>query len=302
MSKDELLQKWLNGELTDAERKAFSEREDFHLNERILEMAKQFKSSHFFEVSDFNAFKAQYQNQKVPVKKLNWYKPLLRIASIFIIAFGTYFLFFYTSGTQVQTLANQKKSITLPDQSMAILNAGTKLTYKKDWSKERALQLEGEAYFEVAKGKQFDVITNDGIVTVVGTAFNVKQRKDYFEVKCFEGVVKVTSDTIVRQLTAGQTYQILNGRFIQDKIAYTKPQWTNNRSIFKAIPFYEVINELKRQYNIEVQFNSTAKNRLFTGGFTHESLENALISITQPMNLTYEMNTSNQVVIHDNKN
>ena len=301
MHKDELLYKWLNETLSEAEMEAFTKREDFHLNARILKAAKQFKSSHFTDVDDFNAFKTRYNTHKKPVRKLNWITPLLRIASIFIIAFGTYVLFFYSSGTAVYTQANEKRSITLPDQSIVMLNADSRISYENDWADKRELLLEGEAYFEVAKGKQFDVMTSNGTVTVVGTAFNVKQRQAYFEVQCFEGIVKVSSDTIVRQLTAGQTYQILNGQFVQDEIAYTKPQWTNNRSLFKAIPFYEVVNELERQYNVEIQLKDVVKDRLFTGGFTHENLDNALISVTQPMNLTYEMNTSNQVVIHDNK-
>jgi ferric-dicitrate binding protein FerR (iron transport regulator) len=51
-----------------------------------------------------------------------------------------------------------------------------------------ALTLE-EAYFQVKKGQTFSVNTTDGVVKVLGTHFNVKQRKNYFEVNCFEGLV-----------------------------------------------------------------------------------------------------------------
>jgi ferric-dicitrate binding protein FerR (iron transport regulator) len=47
-----------------------------------------------------------------------------------------------------------------------------------------ALTLE-EAYFQVKKGQTFSVNTTDGVVKVLGTHFNVKQRKNYFEVKLF---------------------------------------------------------------------------------------------------------------------
>ena len=111
----------------------------------------------------------------------------------------------------------------------------------------------------------------------------------------------MSSDTINRKLTAGQVFQILNGDFIQDTIAYVTPQWTNNLSTFKAIPFKKVVTELERQYDVEVTLNAISGQRLFTGGFVHDNLDNALISITQPMNLTYTMSTSKQVVIHDIK-
>jgi hypothetical protein len=41
---------------------------------------------------------------------------------------------------------------------------------------------------------------------------------------------------------------------------------------------------------------------LFTGEFVHNNLENALIAITQPMNMTYELSSSNLVIIHGKEN
>ena len=303
MEKEYLIQKWLNNDLTDAEKEAFSRLEDYQLSKDILEISKYFKASHFSKIDDFNRFKDRYNSQHTPVKKLHWVTPMLRIASVVVIAFGIYFTFFYNNITQIQTLANQKTIIELPDQSQVTLNALSSIEYNaSSWNDNRSLKLDGEAYFEVAKGKKFDVVTKDGVVTVVGTKFNVKQRNNYFEVKCFEGIVRVTSDSITRQLIAGDTYQILYNTFIQETITYRIPQWTKKISSFKSIPFKEVIAELERQYNIEVTVKNINTNRMFTGGFIHNNLENALISITQPMDLTYEMSSSNLVVIYEKKN
>lgn len=299
MDKDYLIEKWLNNELNDAEKEAFKQLDDYQLHIDILEGAKEFQASNFSKIDDFNTFNERYQAQNVPVKKLNWIHPLLRFASILVIAFGVYFTFFYNNLTHVQTLASEKVIIELPDASQVTLNALSNIEFsKRKWDDNRRLSLEGEAFFKVAKGKQFDVVTSDGLVSVVGTEFNVKQRENYFEVQCFEGVVRVTSDTIIRQLIAGDTYKILNGNFTQGKTTSSQPQWTNNKSSFESIPFMEVISELQRQFDIEVSFNNVDVNRLFTGGFSHENLDNALISITQPLNLTYKLNSSNHVVIY----
>jgi len=302
MEKDYLIQKWLNNDLTDSEKDAFTQLEDYQLNIDIISSAMHFKASHFSKIEDFNVFKERYNSQNTPVKKLHWVAPMLRIASVVVIAFGIYFTFFFNNLTQVQTLANQKTTIELPDESQVTLNALSSIVYNaRDWNENRSLKLEGEAYFEVAKGKKFDVLTEGGIVSVVGTKFNVKQRNNYFEVKCFEGIVSVTSDTITRQLTAGNTYRILYGNFIQQTTSFKIPQWTINTSSFKSIPFKEVIAELERQYNIKVTFKNINTNRIFTGGFIHNNLEDALISITQPMDLTYELSSSNLVVIYAKK-
>ncbi|WP_296383892.1 FecR family protein [Winogradskyella sp.] len=302
MIEDDLLKKWLNDELTGAEKTAFSERSDYTINQNIIDKAQHFKASQFSKVDNFETFKNAYQN-KSSIKRSTWIKPLLRIASILLISFGVYFTFFNKNLVEESTLVSEKATISLPDLSEVTLNVNSEITYDANaWDSKRSLNLEGEAYFKVAKGKIFDVITEGGIVTVVGTEFNVKARQDYFEVICYEGIVRVTSDTITRQLTAGNTYRILNKAFSEDKTQDTEPYWTNNRSRFKSIPFTKVVEELERQYNVKVVFKNTDSTRLFSGGFVHNNLENALISITQPMNLNFEISSPNQVLIHGKTN
>ncbi|WP_341215052.1 FecR family protein [uncultured Wocania sp.] len=303
MDKEYLIGKWLNDTLTDTEKQAFYKLDDALLSEYIVDNAKHFKASQFNNLDDFNTFKTQYRSSKNKVKQLRWFKPLLKIAATIFIAFGLYFIVFHSNNTHVETLASEKTTIELPDHSKVELNALSSITYKvKDWSNNRSLKLNGEAYFKVAKGKTFDVKTSSGTITVIGTQFNVKQRSNYFEVKCFEGIVKVVSDTIVRQLLAGDTYQILEGKFTEGKMNEDSPKWTHNMSDFYAIPIKKVLSELERQYNIEVIFKNINVNRLFTGGFHHDNLEKALIAITQPMNMTYELNSSNLVIIHGQEN
>ena len=302
MMEDDLLRKWLNDELTDAEKVVFSEQADYAINRNIIEKAKHFKASEFSKPIDFNTFKESYQN-KSSVKQVTWIKPLLKSAAVFLISFGLYFTIFNENDIEQRALAGEISTISLPDLSKVTLNADSKITYNANaWDSKRRLNLDGEAYFKVAKGKTFDVITKSGVVTVVGTEFNVKARKDYFEVVCYEGIVKVVSDTITRQLMAGDTYRILNKKFSRRKIKDAFPQWIDSKSDFKSIPFAEVVKELERQYNIKVTFKLTDTTRLFSGRFVHNNLEDALISITQPMNLTFEISSPNQVLIHGKTN
>jgi len=299
MIEDDLLKKWLNDELTDAEKKVFSKQEDFAFNQDIIDKAKHFKASDFSKADDFEIFKAKYKVRS-SVKRLNWLKPVLRVASVLVIGFAIYFtMFLNDSLVKERTHLAEKTTIKLPDLSSVTMNADSEITYDKDsWFDNRALNLKGEAYFKVAKGKTFDVITDNGVVTVVGTKFNVKTRSDYFEVICYEGIVKVMSDTITRQLLVGDTYRILNSKFSQDKVEVIQPEWVENRSSFRAVPLKEVVSELERQFNVKVTFKDTKTTRLFSGGFTHNDLEKALSAITEPMNLTYKISSSNQVLIY----
>jgi transmembrane sensor len=69
-----------------------------------------------------------------------------------------------------------KSSMILPDGSKIWLNAGSTLKYYRDFSiKSREVFIEGEAFFDVEKGKHpFIVHTSHFDIQVLGTTFNVK--------------------------------------------------------------------------------------------------------------------------------
>ena len=100
MNKEYLIEKWLKDELNDAEKEAFNKLDDAHLNQDIIESAQHFKASHFSKVENFNTFRTHYRSTKASVKKLNWFNPLLKIASIVVIGLGIYFTFFTSTLTQ----------------------------------------------------------------------------------------------------------------------------------------------------------------------------------------------------------
>ena len=139
------------------------------------------------------------------------------------------------------------------------------------------------------------MITSEGIVSVVGTQFNVKQRGSFFEVACFEGVVKVASQHVIEELKAGDRLRFVDGEQMLGKTTYQNPQWTKNVSSFERVNLAEVIAELERQYDIKVRTEDVDIARLFTGGFVHDSLENALKSICEPLDLGYRMENGNAV-------
>jgi ferric-dicitrate binding protein FerR (iron transport regulator) len=294
MDKDYLIEKWLNDDLTAAELEDFKKLEDYQLCVDIIEDAKYFKADSFSKIDDYESFSNRIKEKKV--RKLNWTRPLLRMTGVFVIGIGIYLLFFMNNLLEFQTTNAESISIELPDQSNVELNAMSHLSYdKSNWDTNREVNLEGEAFFKVSKGSTFDVITSAGTVSVLGTQFNVKQRHDFFEVKCFEGVVQVSSQLATKKLLAGDTFRIYGGKVSYNRTNNTYPQWIENRSTFESIPLVEVIEELKRQYNIQIEYNSIKTDRLFTGGFVHDDLENALNSVTHPMDLTYVIENSNQV-------
>ncbi|MDY7394716.1 FecR family protein [Aureibaculum sp. 2210JD6-5] len=303
MNQDEILKKWLTNDLNTEELKAFEEDVDFELNSKIIEGAEAFKASNFSETRSYEQFKTIRDGKTEPkVVRFSPNKVLLRVAAIIVISLGLFFTFFNNRTTTIKTLASQKQTFDLPDASTVILNNLSTVSFnKKTWEEKRELTLKGEAFFKVAKGSKFDVNTSAGVVSVRGTQFTVNQRDSFFEVKCFEGVVHVESGDVNQILTIGKSLSIRNGKLKLDEIKQTEPTWITDRSTFKSIPLIEVLNEVERQFAVEITVKDIDTEQLFTGGFTHLSLEQALQSITSSFNLKYKREGPTKILLYSSE-
>ncbi len=296
INNNDLLKKWLSDEMTDEERSTFEAHEDASFYKSIIEDATQFKAANFSKMPDFEDFKKQLKEDTTPVKKLNWYKPLMRIASVALVLVGVYFMFTNNQLVEVQTAVVEKTTIALPDASKVVLNALSEVKYnEEEWQNKREIELEGEAFFDVAKGAKFDVVTASGTVSVLGTEFNIKQRGHIFEVTCYEGTVRVKTDRDTKILKVGDKYRSEAGEIVTGKHSSEMPEWINNLSTFDHTPLAEVFEELERQYGVKITTESVNTEQLFTGAFTHGNLANALNAVSEPLGINYEIINSNNV-------
>ena len=236
--------------------------------------------------------------KKLTIQKL---RPILQIAAVLIVGVVVYASFFMNSMTTIQTLASQTKSINLPDASLVELNAMSTVSFNEsNWNEKRLVNLDGEAFFNVEKGSKFDVKTSSGIITVVGTQFNIKNRKDYFEVKCFEGKVNVLYNNEVISLPAGKTMRVINKNVFHDNTDLEHPTWIDKFSSFKSVPLFEVIAEFERQYNLKIKNEfEMDMTILYSGTFVHNDKNLAIKSITMPFGLDYTI-VNNVVTLKKN--
>lgn len=300
MDKEYLIKKWLADELTSTEREAFEQLDDYKLDKRIIENAKYFKASAIQEPASIKSFYSKVsKNKSDNVSKPAQFSFFLKVAAVVTIFCGISAYLLYIKDTSFQTLANNKINIALPDNSQVILNSKSEIVFNKhNWNTKREVDLDGEAFFEVAKGATFDVITNGGSVRVLGTKFNVKSRENYFEVKCYEGIVGVTVNGTTKKLHIGETYRKINTQITSSVITTLKPEWVNNISSFISVPYEEVIKEFERQYEVVVSLKNVDNNRLFTGGFVHNNLHDGLKAITLPLDVSYTIDAKNRITLH----
>ncbi len=297
MEKTELIRKWLDYNLTPQEFEEFKLLDDYDELIKISEGLKMFKA-------DYKANEAKILDDIVTSKKKTnknqIFSVLTKIAAVFVLAFGSYyFLFNSSNNTKISTGYADKLSTTLPDNSIVELNAVSTIDFnKKSWSENRELNLNGEAYFKVAKGATFTVKTPKGAVKVLGTEFNVKVRDDIFNVVCYEGLVSVNFGDKEIKLSSGDSFK--SGTLHKKSTHSSTPSWINNESEFTSEPFIEVIKEFERQYNVSFTLNNINTQQLFTGKFNHKDMNLALNSITLPLNLSYTIQRDEIILKSEN--
>lgn len=300
MDKEYLVKKWLSNDLSPAESKTFNALEDADLYKEIIEEAQRFNGTVNAKIESFDALDKKLVSKKST--STNWRKVASTIAAILVVGIALFTLVNKDQISSFKTTLAQNKTITLPDNSIVNLNELSELEYiSSNWDENRSLELKGEAFFEVEKGKRFDVNTYFGKVSVLGTEFNVLSRDSIFKVSCYEGLVQIVYNDREVKLPAGTEFILSSGKDSKSSIAIAEPYWLKHMSVFENASFKAVVNELEKQYNIKLQYPSEI-NIKFTGAFEHNNLENALKSITQPLNLTYTILNTNEVIIRNEEN
>ncbi len=288
------LAKWLNNDLSEEELAEFKRSDEYASYKKLIDAGGSLRAPEFDTDKAFNDFK-NHQKKEIKVIPMNPMRKLWRIAAAIAVIFIASYFYISTLDESVSTQYAERSEITLPDNSEIILNADSRITYsEKNWSKERNISLEGEAFFKVAKGQKFTVATKDGMVTVLGTQFNVENRRGFFEVTCYEGLVSVTFNGKNTKLPAGNSFVAINGVVSKSESPLnTTPSWMNNESTFKSIPLYYVLDEFERQYNIEVKTQNVNLEQLFTGSFSNTNINLALQSISTPSQIKFKLEGNN---------
>jgi len=295
MKREDLIQKWLNHDLNAEELEAFKKLEDYNALVNLDTHLKTFKAPEYQTSEELSFVLNKIKSSKSTTQ--NWVRAAIRIAAVVVICFSVYYSL--TLDTTIKTLAaNKETNIELPDASTISLNALSSVTFNRhNWSKKRTVELEGEAFFKVAKGSKFEVQTEFGTVTVLGTQFNVKERDNYFEVICYEGKVGVTYQNQQTTLLAGDSFLMMDGKLIaKEKEKLATPSWLNNESKFISMPYHVVLEEFERQYNVTIDPSDVDLSQRLNVTFPHNNIDVALKAITLPLQVTYSK-TKNTITL-----
>jgi len=175
---------------------------------------------------------------------------------------------------RLQTPRGGQYHLVLPDGTQVWLNAASTLTYAIGGAtQERLVQLEGEAYFEVARDpdRPFRVASRGHVVEVLGTHFNVNSYPDEPLVRTtlVEGAVKVSANADQRPVMLAPGEQALWAEGSQPTVRKVDVAqavaWKNGKFNFNDSDVATVMRELSRWYDVDVVFEGEKPDITLSG-------------------------------------
>lgn len=182
--------------------------------------------------------------------------------------------------------------VILPDGTKVWLNAESSLSYPpKFHSKERIVDLKGEAYFEVSKDKArpFIVHTTNQKVEVLGTHFNITAYDDDPSVKTtlLEGSVKVypSESQNAKLLKPGQRSVLTAQSFIIENADLEEAiAWKNGIFLFNNENIKTALQKFARWYDVEIIYKGDFSDINFGGSFSRFANLNESINVLESTN------------------
>lgn len=306
-----ILKKYLNNQCNDQEfnsalKLLLSEKKQEEINKNMQEHWQQISDHGNIPEHDKTLYSIHYHINKNEginnkIKSLSVY--LSRIAAILIlpllVAVTLLSIDYFSQDVQMQTVFSpiaSRTSFELPDGSKVWLNSGSTLTFPNKFSKKRrAVELKGQAFFDVKKSNTpFEIESRNFKVNVLGTAFDISAYED-----------EVASVTLVRgkvsvETSNGNEAVLIPGEqaIIQEKSikriavnAKLLTSWTEDLLVFDHEPFEKAVLKLERWYNIKISIQDEAIKKLeMNGTFQYETISEILqlMEITNRINHSYD--------------
>ena len=154
------------------------------------------------------------------------------------------------------------QELSMPDGSTIWLNTGSTLSYPEVFSdNDRVVKLNGEAFFEITKdtNRPFRVSTNRTTVTVLGTAFNVRDRANETAsaVSVKEGKVRVeatkTQEKVTLTANESAVFDEVNNTLVKEQDRNLNGlAWQRKKLRFQETAFADVAGTIAQQYQVSV--------------------------------------------------
>lgn len=247
--------------------------------------------------------KIEQQAAAVPSRKvfhLNWIVGSAAAVAVFLLIM--YMGMFNTGKYSPDFVSSLAKtdSVFLPDGSLVALNSNSKCKYHfNKFTGERNVVLNGEAYFNVKKGRKFLVEFEGGKVEVHGTSFNVVAYNDkYLQVDCTSGSVSFVAFEQTVSLKKGQGAKVFHNKVVGPYTIDTNKIMRRLDGIYywDKISIEELVHLIGYRFGYEVDVAESVANKNFSGEIDLANLRNCLTIVAYAMDIRYSINENTQTI------
>jgi transmembrane sensor len=197
--------------------------------------------------------------------------------------------------------------LSLPDSSQVWLNAATTLRYKRSFSDNREIFLEGEGYFDVTEDAAHPFIVHAGQLTtrVLGTSFDVRSFSTELNttVTVIRGKVQVENHgKVLDRLTPARQLQF-NDSTRQNRTLSVDTShiqaWRNGYLQFDDMTLEEMTGQLERWYKVKITIQDAAVRKCrVLGSFANTTpLPNVLQMMSRIIDMHYTLNEKDHTVL-----
>lgn len=298
-----LLKKHLQGQTSKKEKDQIEAFENQLINKNTSKVFTSYKHKEEIRINIYKAISA-----KINKPKYSW----IRVAASIAIIMGLTISGLIYKQTLISknnylsvTSGEHPRYYILPDSSSVWLNKHTQLKYATNFTENRNILLEGEAFFIVKKNQQhpFKVNFANNKLEVTGTQFNINSFNTLKqEVSVKEGSVKVTANKKTYPLKSNDYLKITKTSTAKQKKIFLQHNYYNpGELIFDKTPMAEVINIIANRYGQKIRIKNISDQELalrisakYKSDINIFDLINGLTLITP---FTYEINIQQQELI-----
>ncbi|MGB3585934.1 MAG: FecR domain-containing protein [Tunicatimonas sp.] len=221
-----------------------------------------------------------FQASKKRQTASHWYRAAAVFGGLILLA-GLIYLGISNDDTtrRYSTDYGETKTVWLPDSSKVTLNANSSLTFSYNKQKAREAWLVGEAFFEIKQRKnplnaskrvKFIVHTNNIAVEVLGTAFNVSERRGATQVVLEHGKVRLANkrneQVIMQPGDLAEMASSSSSLTIEEVNPEEYTTWKKKELLFKRTPITEVAEAMEDYYGWRVELSDDDwNNQQITG-------------------------------------
>ncbi len=249
------------------------DQQDQAMLEQILEVADAFEYPEANTTSNWQQLNAKIKQPRLvnrSIKRLAMFRWVAAAVIVLTVAFGAFLVNqLGHSPALVYQTSDSPMTQNLSDGSQLQLNTSTVLEVQSMSKQNRVVYLkQGEVFCKVAhQSAPFKLITDKGIITVLGTEFDVKHSTDQgFSIYLKKGRISFQTGHQTIQLKPGDyLHETQKGQMVLTHISDNRATaWMDGALSFNQSPLSQVIDALEHFYQKQFIYDAALSNEKVT--------------------------------------